>query len=700
MKRFIQWLKSPASDFSLFVILLILINLVGGRAFLRLDLTAPKSYSLSPASRQLVKTLDKSVTVQVFFSEGLPAPYNSIEQYLRDILAEYKGASKGRFSYSFFDMTRQENQQLASSYGLQQVQIQQYGDSEVGFKQVWMGAAILYADAIQTLDSLTTSDGFEYKLTTAISKMISTTDTLSALPQGKTFNLTLYLSEDLKGAGIMGMSGLEKAVQAAYDSANKKNGGRLAYTKTSPSAAEVPELAAKYGLSSIPWQSRTGEKGVSTVGLVLEYEGGFKQIPLAIQNVGFGYILAGVDKLEQAIDQAVESFISSPSEIGYVTGHQEPDLENSNSGAAAFKHLVADTYSFKPLDLAADDIPANMSTVVVNGPRTPFTETELYKLDQFLMKGGNLMFFVDPFLEQANQYTRQVQYQPNDTGLAKLFDAWGLTLGKDYILDESCYKTTEGGYGLLSLNWAPMVQKKYINQKHPVSKNLGYVIFFQNGSIDTEQAEKNPDLQVTKLVTSSNRSWLMKDNIMLNPMMITPPSDPAQLKPQNLAVLVEGTFTSAFTEAPAADTNAGDTVQQGTQDSSGTVLSVSNHIAKGVRHGRIFITASSAPTTQLIDDQGQQPVAILLRNATDYLNGHEELCQMRTKGLSLSSIEISSAASVVFAKYFNQFGLALLTALAGLLVWQNRNKRRRRIHARYNPDDERDITTMKKEGTK
>ena len=46
-------------------------------------------------------------------------------------------------------------------------------------------------------------------------------------------------------------------------------------------------------------------------------------------------------------------------------------------------------------------------------------------------------------------------------------------------------------------------------------------------------------------------------------------------------------------------------------------------------------------------------------------------------------------------KYFNQFGLAVLTALAGLIVWKFRIMRKARIRETYNPDDERDISKSK-----
>ena len=67
MKNFLRYLKSPKSDFLLFIIALVLLNLVSARSFFRLDATAPKSYSLSQASKQVVKTLEQPLSVKVFF---------------------------------------------------------------------------------------------------------------------------------------------------------------------------------------------------------------------------------------------------------------------------------------------------------------------------------------------------------------------------------------------------------------------------------------------------------------------------------------------------------------------------------------------------------------------------------------------------------------------------------------------------------
>ena len=158
MKKFINYLKSPKSDFFLFILLLIFANLVVSRSYFRIDLTSPN-------------------------------------QYIKDILVEYKSAANDNFSYEFVDMKKPENERLASTYGLNQIQIQELKNNEVGMKRVWMGIVLLYADRIETLDALTSTDGLEYRITTTISNMVSTTSALSGL-SGEV-KLTLYASKKL-----------------------------------------------------------------------------------------------------------------------------------------------------------------------------------------------------------------------------------------------------------------------------------------------------------------------------------------------------------------------------------------------------------------------------------------------------------------------------------------------------------------------
>ncbi|MBP7480153.1 MAG: GldG family protein, partial [Spirochaetaceae bacterium] len=189
MKKILNWITGDKSDFILFIILLVLLNIVSLNLFARLDLTSSKSYSLSNESKQLVKTLEQPLSVKVFFTENLPSPYNTVGQYLKDLLIEYKGEANKNFSFEFFDTRKEENAELAGNYMLQQVQIQEVSDTEVGLKNAYMGLVLIYADRIEKIDGLTSADGLEYKLTTSMSKMVATTSALSGL-DGEV-NLTL-----------------------------------------------------------------------------------------------------------------------------------------------------------------------------------------------------------------------------------------------------------------------------------------------------------------------------------------------------------------------------------------------------------------------------------------------------------------------------------------------------------------------------
>jgi len=56
------------------LVILVLLNIVSVRVFGRLDVTRNGLFSLSDASKQLVRSLDDKVTVRVYFTEYLRIP--------------------------------------------------------------------------------------------------------------------------------------------------------------------------------------------------------------------------------------------------------------------------------------------------------------------------------------------------------------------------------------------------------------------------------------------------------------------------------------------------------------------------------------------------------------------------------------------------------------------------------------------------
>jgi len=683
MKKILNWLKSSKSDFSLFIILLILANLVAYNAFARFDLTSAQSYTLSKASKNLVKNLEEPLSVRVFFDENLPAPYNSVAQYLNDLLFEYKNAANKNFTVSYMDMDKSENQELASSLGLRAMQIQEVKNKEIGFKSGYMGLVITYGDNIELMDGITSTDGLEYNITSKITKMINTASSLSAIKNGKKIAATLYFSDSLKRLQIGGVDQLEKYVRDSVAAVNKKNQDCLDFNVVSPSSMEADSLSSQFGLQKISFKNSAGETEYAVLGFVLQYEDNFKLIPVTIQRSFFGYAVDGLDELDTTISEDLQSLLSKGTVMGYITGHNELDRTDETYSGYLDK-AISKMYKVQDIDLNSEDIPSGIGTIMINGPQMDYTEEELYKIDQFIMRGGNVMFFIDGMNQDGTaQYTGGPQFVPNALNLDRLLTAYGIDRKTNIVFDNQCFVNNQTQYGTLKYYWAPELQKNQLAKKNPITKNLGYVYMFQNGQLDLSKAKENTDVKVTVLAKSSDEAWTMSENIFLNPMAMNPPS---QTQSYDLVAILEGKFSSAFESAPVSE-----------NENQDNTLTTSNHLSSSIRPGKIFIANSSYITTRnVINETANTPAAMFILNAVDYMNGNVDLCTMRSKNLSANTLNIKSNGAALFWKYFNEIGLAILVAVCGFIVWRMRSKRRKAINAKYNPNDSRTVVKEKK----
>lgn len=488
---FLSWLSGPKSDFYLFIVLLVLINLVSSNAFFRVDLTRFHSYSLSSASQELVQTLAQPLSIQVFFSEHLPAPYNGVERYLRDLLQEYAGEGNKRFSYEFYDMEKAENRETAQSYGLSMIQIREVKDDEVGYRNAWMGLALTYSDRVEVLDNLVMTEGLEYRLTTSMAKMMAITNSLAGL--SSKVQVTLYATERLADFGIAGFNQLEKEAQAAYSRLNRRSMDKIEWQRINPTdVALVDDLAAKYGIQKINWSAGTGKDGsvetggAGVLGIVVEYEGRFRTVPIELTRTLFGgYALAGLDTIEDSLADSLRSLMANSVTIGYVTGHGEQPLDDPRSGPSRLASLVADTYSLEPIDLSTGAVSTHISSLIVNGPRETFSESEKYVLDQFLLRGGSIFMFLDSFAEVRSQdqmYGGQSFFAPVTTGLELLIERYGVSVGKNYVLDKKCYEAQQQGVGKVPLYYVPVVGKDGLNS-HPSNISKPRVCFVSSSRL-------------------------------------------------------------------------------------------------------------------------------------------------------------------------------------------------------------------------
>ncbi|MFI5144819.1 MAG: GldG family protein [Ignavibacteria bacterium] len=153
--------------------IIVLVNIISINIFYRLDLTANHIYTLSPASKQLVKNLDDKLVVKAYFTDNLPAPYNNTRRYLKEILDDYKNFSNGNFAYEIISPSdEQKLEDEAQHYGIQPVQVQKYENDRAEAMKAYMGIVFLYEGKQETLPFIGQTQNLEYDITGVIKRLV------------------------------------------------------------------------------------------------------------------------------------------------------------------------------------------------------------------------------------------------------------------------------------------------------------------------------------------------------------------------------------------------------------------------------------------------------------------------------------------------------------------------------------------------
>lgn len=178
------WLTGAAGIAAAGLIAL-LVNVLGSWISYRVDLTQQHAYSLSKASRKLVRDLQDPVVIKAYFTPELPPPYNLFERYTRDLLAEYRAASRGQVRFEFaLANPPEEFEKRAGEAGLVPIQFEQVGADQIQVKRGYMGLVLYHRDKTESLPIIKNVQQLEYDLTSRIAKMAARTRKVIAMTSG------------------------------------------------------------------------------------------------------------------------------------------------------------------------------------------------------------------------------------------------------------------------------------------------------------------------------------------------------------------------------------------------------------------------------------------------------------------------------------------------------------------------------------
>lgn len=152
--------------------LIAVINYLSSKVFKRLDLTENREYSISQATKNMLKSMDDIVNIKVYFSKNLPPNMLPLQSGVKDLLTEFKAyAGKNLLITEEDPGDDEEKKRKVRDLGIPELQLQTFEKDKAQSILCFMGIAVFYADKKEVLPFVQDLNNLEYDLAQAIMKV-------------------------------------------------------------------------------------------------------------------------------------------------------------------------------------------------------------------------------------------------------------------------------------------------------------------------------------------------------------------------------------------------------------------------------------------------------------------------------------------------------------------------------------------------
>jgi len=251
--------------------------------------------------------------------------------------------------------------------------------------------------------------------------------------------------------------------------------------------------------------------------------------------------------------------------IGFTTDHGELEDKNTYS----IKKALSDFYKVKNVKLNENlsslserrlfdsnkvKLINKYELLVIAKPTKAFSEKDKFILDQYLMHGGKIMWFLDGTNASMDSlaHSNAAMAMANDIRLNDQLFNYGVRVNNDLIQDIQCAKipakpvySGQGRPQLIPFDWVyfPLINPT-IN--HEIVTNLDIIFSQFASSIDT--VHPDPLVKKTVILTTSKYTKTVDVPVRLSLDLLNIKIDQNFFRKENLpvAVLLEGSFRSNF----------------------------------------------------------------------------------------------------------------------------------------------------------
>ena len=366
--------------------------------------------------------------------------------------------------------------------------------------------------------------------------------------------------------------------------------------------------------------------------------------------------------------------------VGFIIGDE---MKGRTGNINGIKNIIGKQYNVVTLsDKKKLTIPNDIKTLIVIGGQG-ITDAQLFAIDQFIMKGGKVIFCVDPVIINEQYGLRAF---PADSKLFDLIYFYGVKINKALVLDRSnAMAAFSSGFIQFQIPYPFWVRvtKSGFDKTNPIVAKLESLVLPWTAPLSLRKDLNKKNLNITHLVKSSSFAWKVEKYFNISPQQKFNPLQ-KDLHSFDLAVLLKGKFTSYFTDKPIPkpkeenkknqkDKNK---EEQGKNEEKEKKEKEIKVIKKG-KEAYILVIGNGNFITNSFLERFPSNIIFFL-NSVDWLTMGDQLIGIRSRAsVNRPLVEISDNKKSMI-RYINMFAIPFLVVIFGLIKYGLRRRRRRR----------------------
>lgn len=380
-------------------------------------------------------------------------------------------------------------------------------------------------------------------------------------------DITLFLQGDLNA----GFERLQRATKETIEEMSVHSDIHFSIEDLQSSYSK--EEAERMGMRPIVIHEREqdGKTAQTTIYpyALIQYKGKKAVVALLKNTRG----LSGEENLNASIEQMEFAFMEALSlllqtetpRIAIIEGHGEPDDTHTYDLMTALsRYFQVDRGQISGIDSIVDaHILDDYRAILILAPQTPFSDQERFIIDQYLMRGGSILWAIDGIRlsEEVLQQEGFTPIIPLDLGLSEMFFRYGIRINPALVQDIQCLpipvnvSSDPEQPNLQPMPWtyAPLL---LTSQGSPITRNMGQVMSTFVSPIEAVGGKDGIEKRVLLATSTASCLTATPGKVDLNDM--NPNIEQFKYQYIPIAVSLEGVFPSAYAHRMMPDGIASD----------------------------------------------------------------------------------------------------------------------------------------------